>query len=137
VNVIAVDVIALTAIDVPVATLLMFLEAVPFPVNRTVTVEAVLNTNPAGALRTISPKPISPAVASVMAGPVRVVHVPAATHPAAVLESMALPPVARVTLAAIATPLRHNKLKDMSIDLNIIARQRMPPSEANQCASEQ
>src|SRR3990167_8179165 len=97
VNVIAVAVTVGT-ISVPVGRLLIFLDAVALPVSRMRTAAAVLNSNPAGALRTIVPRPIWAATVSAMAGLVSGAQVPAALHPGAVFEAMALPPVAGVTV---------------------------------------
>ena len=106
VNVICVEVMEVTAPVLPFAILLMLWVFVPLPATLMVTAAAVLNTKPVGALRTMVPKPMSPALPSVTTGPVKVVQVPAAAHPVAVSEGTAPPPVALVTVTlALATPL--------------------------------
>jgi hypothetical protein len=115
VKVIAVEVMELTAIDVPVATLLIFLEAVPLPVNNIVTLAVESNSNPLGAVKTMLPKPILAAAVSVRTGPVSVYHVPAALQLVAVLEAIAPPPVAVVTVAAFTPPPKVNKPTKMKI----------------------
>lgn len=107
-DVMAVAVIETTANEVPVAILLIFLEAVPFPVSNTLTVAAVLNSNPAGAFRTMVPTPISPAFDSAITGLVSVVHTPAASHPGAVFDAIEVPPLAGVVVAAITHPPKTN-----------------------------
>jgi hypothetical protein len=93
-----------TAIDVPLATPLMFLEEVALPVNKTVTVAPVLNSNPDGAFRMTVPSPTSPALVSVTVGPVNADQEPAALQATAVLEATEPPPVAGVNVAAFAPP---------------------------------
>ena len=81
------------------ATPLILREIVALPPDSViVTVELVLNSKPAGALIIIVPIPISPVVPSAILGLVKVVHVPAALHPAVVLDAIVVPPVAVVTV---------------------------------------
>jgi hypothetical protein len=74
VNVICVDVIDVTATELPLTIPLMFLLALPPPVSRVInTVGAVpplSNWNPVGALRMIVPTPALPLADSSYAGPV-------------------------------------------------------------------
>jgi hypothetical protein len=96
-KVICVEVTALTATLVPLATPLIFLLPPPFPpilVIKTVgVVPPVSKMNPAGTFRMIVPTPALPLEDSLYVGPVRVVK-----PPPTLSAEMALPPVAGVTV---------------------------------------
>ena len=107
--------------------------AVPEPailVTVAVTVEAVSNTNPAGAFNTIVPVPISLPVLSSSTGPVNVVHVPPVLS-----AEMALPPVAAVMLTAacaLSAPSKANpKAMRPTTDLAFSMRCRQHESARN------
>jgi hypothetical protein len=82
----------------------MLKDAIPLPLNSTVTAAPVSNSNPDGAFRMIVPDPMFPALVSVMVGPVNGDQEPAALHATAVLEATEPPPVAGITVAATAPP---------------------------------
>ncbi|BAN36477.1 hypothetical protein SCD_n02677 [Sulfuricella denitrificans skB26] len=92
------------AAAVPVGVSLMFLVLVLLPVTTTLTAAAVSNSKPLGALRMMVPVETSPELASSYTGPLNDVQVPAALHPGAVFEGIALPPVEAVTVPAFAIP---------------------------------
>lgn len=116
-NVMADAEIELTAVIEPLAKLLIFRLAVALPANTMLTVAAVLNSKPVGALIVMFPSPISPALTSVITGPVSAVHVPAALQPVAILDGIAPPPEAVVIVADNAGP--HRTISN-SVNANIL-----------------
>ena len=117
------EVVMESGLNVPlVATLLMFRAEGPPPLARVtsiVTVALVSNSNPAGAVRIIVPFPISALADSVRTGPVKLVYVPPT-----VVEGIAVPPVAKINVAALTEISDIRKTSMIVIFLFIVSPER-------------